>query len=416
MFSPTAVYLHIPFCHRRCFYCDFPVKVIGDRRDGSNFPLVDRYLAVLSAEIEATPPGDRPLETLFLGGGTPSLLTVSQLQTLLQVLQRQFQWIAQPEISIEIDPGTFDRSKLEGYRDLGVNRFSLGVQAFQDPLLHGTGRAHTLADVYTAIDHLHQAQIPNWSLDLISGLPGQSIADWDWSLQEAIGAQPTHLSLYDLVLEPQTVFGKRYSEGRNQPQQTPLPPEELSAECYRLSHDRLTQAGYDHYEISNYAQPSYPCRHNRTYWKNQPYYGFGMGATSYIESARGWQRVARPRTLAAYETWVEEYRQAGEEFWLRYETDTPTDRFLETLMLGLRLREGVDLNGIAPYCPEKIQPLLQALSPDQQRNWVRFYHPKDDRRDHPKDQPRNQPYPHLQLVAPEGFLFSNQVLSKIFSL
>jgi len=396
--SPAAVYLHIPFCHRRCFYCDFPIKVIGDRRDGSNFPLVDRYLEVLIAEIEATPPGDRLLETLFFGGGTPSLLTVSQLQTLLQVLHRQFNWISDPEISIEIDPGTFDRSKLEGYRDLGVNRFSLGVQAFQNSLLHGAGRSHTLADVYTALDHFHQAQIPNWSLDLISGLPLQSIEDWDGSLQEAIGARPTHLSLYDLVLEPQTVFGKRYPDGQNS-QAAPLPPEELSAEFYRLSHDRLTHAGYEHYEISNYAQPRHQCRHNRTYWTNQPYYGFGMGATSYL---RG-QRVARPRTLEAYETWVQHYCQGGPDFWSQYETDTPTDRFLDTLMLGLRLQEGVDLNGIAPLCPQHIDPLLKALTPYRQRNWVRYHYPPE------------QPYPHLQLVPPEGFLFSNQVLSTIFS-
>ena len=398
--APTAVYLHIPFCHRRCFYCDFPIKVIGDRRDGSNFSLVDRYLDVLIAEIEATPPSDKPLETLFFGGGTPSLLTVPQLQILLKVLQRQFNWISQPEISIEIDPGTFDRSKLEGYRDLGINRFSLGVQAFQDTLLHGAGRAHTLADVYTALDHLHQAQIPNWSLDLISGLPLQSIEDWDWSLQEAIVAQPTHLSLYDLVLEPQTVFGKRYPEGSSGLKDAPLPPEELSAEFYRLSHDRLTQAGYEHYEISNYAQPLYQCRHNRTYWTNQPYYGFGMGATSYL----GGQRIARPRTLEAYEIWVQNYCQDGQNFWLKYETDTPTDRFLETLMLGLRLQEGVDLNTITSYCPQQIAPLLKALTPYQQRNWIRYHYAPD------------QPYPHLQLVAPEGFLFSNQVLSTIFSL
>ena len=135
-------------------------------------------------------------------------------------------------------------------------------------------------------------------------------------------ARPTHLSLYDLVLEPQTVFGKRYPVGQNT-HATPLPPEELSAEFYRLSHDRLIQAGYEHYEISNYAQPRHQCGHNRTYWTNQPYYGFGMGATSYL---RG-QRVARPRTLEAYETWVQHYCQDGSDFWNQYDTDTPTDRF-----------------------------------------------------------------------------------------
>jgi len=402
---PTAIYLHIPFCHRRCFYCDFPVKVIGDRRHGGNFPLVDRYLEVLKAEIQATPPNDRAIETIFFGGGTPSLLTVSQLESLLQLLQQQFNWSPHPEISIEIDPGTFDRSQLEGYRDLGVNRFSLGVQAFQDTLLQGAGRSHTVAEVYSAIDLLLQAHIQNWSLDLISGLPLQSLADWDWSLKEAIAAHPTHLSLYDLVLEPQTVFGKRYSEEQSPHgwnTVAPLPPEDLPADLYRLSHDRLTQAGYQHYEISNYAQPHHQCRYNRTYWNNQAYYGFGVGATSYIQT----RRVARPRTLEAYETWVQHYRQAGDSFWDAYEIDTQNDRFLDTLMLGLRLQEGVDLNTLIPYAPEKLDPLLKAMLPYEQQGWVRRYYPSHG----------TSPYPHLQLLPPDGFLFSNQVLAKIFAL
>ncbi|MGA1411248.1 MAG: radical SAM family heme chaperone HemW [Prochlorotrichaceae cyanobacterium] len=413
--SPTAIYLHIPFCHRRCFYCDFPIKVIGDRRHGGNFPLVDRYLEVLTAEIRATPPNDKAIETLFLGGGTPSLLTVSQLESLLNVIQQHFTLLPTAEVSIEIDPGTFDRAQLAGYRDLGVNRFSLGVQAFQASLLAGAGRSHTLAEVYTAIDLIHQTQIKNWSLDLISGLPQQSQADWDWSLQEAIAAQPAHLSLYDLVLEPQTVFGKRYPSG-----EFPFPPEDLSADLYRISHDRLAQAGYQHYEISNYAQPTYQCRHNRIYWTNQAYYGFGMGATSYVDQ----RRVDRPRVLADYEAWVQRYCQEGADFWLNHAVDTANDRFLDTLMLGLRLQEGVDLQPLATLYPQQVDRLLKALIPYENRGWVRvtFPEPENEREGQAKDgqikdgQDSDRPYPRVQLTDPEGFLFSNQVLSTIFAL
>jgi oxygen-independent coproporphyrinogen-3 oxidase len=406
--SPTAIYLHIPFCHRRCFYCDFPIKVIGDRRHGGNFPLVDRYLEVLTAEIRATPPSDKAIETLFFGGGTPSLLTVSQLESLLNAIRRHFSLIPTAEISIEIDPGTFDRAQLAGYRDLGVNRFSLGVQAFQPSLLAGAGRSHTLAEVYTAIDLIHQAQIKNWSLDLISGLPQQSQADWDWSLQEAIAAQPAHLSLYDLVLEPQTVFGKRYPSG-----EFPFPPEDLSADLYRTSHDRLAQAGYQHYEISNYAQPTYQCRHNRIYWTNQAYYGFGMGATSYVDH----RRVDRPRILADYEAWVQRYCQQGADFWLNHAVDTANDRFLDTLMLGLRLQEGVDLQPLAALYPQQVDRLLKALIPYENRGWVRVTFPEPESKGQEnKDQEGDRSYPRVQLTDPEGFLFSNQVLSTIFAL
>ena len=179
----TAAYVHIPFCHRRCFYCDFPIKVIGDRRDGSNFPLVDHYLTQLRREIQATPNlSGCPLQTVFFGGGTPSLLTVAQLGEVLQTLKQQFGFAEDIEISLELDPGTFDRPKLMGFQEQGVNRFSLGVQAFQDSLLQTLGRSHTLAQVYDAIDLFQERSIANWSLDLISGLPQQTLEQWQISM------------------------------------------------------------------------------------------------------------------------------------------------------------------------------------------------------------------------------------------
>jgi oxygen-independent coproporphyrinogen-3 oxidase len=376
------------------------VKVIGDQRHGGNFPLIDRYLVQLKREIEATPQGTTPLETVFFGGGTPSLLTVEQVQMVLQTLEQHFGFASSLEISLEIDPGTFDRSQLEGYAAVGVNRFSLGVQAFQEHHLQAVGRSHDLADVYQAIDYLHQGGVQNWSLDLISGLPHQTLSEWELSLQEAIEANPPHLSLYDLVIEPQTVFGKRFSPGC-----APLPPDDLAATFYRLSQHHLTAAGYTHYEVSNYAKPGFHCRHNRVYWENRPYYGFGMGATSYVNQ----RRIARPRILVDYEDWVERWVQTGDRFWESYALDDRSDRWLDTLMLGLRLREGVDLNDLAqrwgedPALSEQLADLLTLLEPYHDRGWIT------------QETIVGQPYPRLQLTDPEGFLFSNQVLATIFT-
>jgi oxygen-independent coproporphyrinogen-3 oxidase len=405
----TAAYVHIPFCHRRCFYCDFPVKVVGDSRDGGNFAMIDDYVNQVNREIKLTAHTQvnstvnasknsrinsryKPLETIFFGGGTPSLLTVSQLGSILNTLSQHFGFASGIEISLEIDPGTFNGAKLEGFQGLGINRFSLGVQAFQDSLLQQMGRRHRLHHVYEAIDLLHRAQVSHWSLDLISGVPSQTLLDWDNSLTQALDAQPPHLSVYDLVLEPQTVFARRADQG-----QLPLPPEELTAQMYRLSQQRLTQAGYDHYEISNYAKPGYPCRHNQVYWRNQPYYGFGMGATSYLDG----RRVPRPRVMQDYYQWLNEYEVQGAAIWANYPTDTVQDRFWDTLMLGLRRREGVDFNSLpldfASYLPE----LYRALAPYEAQGWICWI---------PGD-----PHPRLQLQDPEGFLFSNQVLSTLFN-
>ncbi|MDY7021626.1 MAG: radical SAM family heme chaperone HemW, partial [Cyanobacteriota bacterium] len=279
--SPIALiarsaYLHIPFCRRRCYYCDFAVAVVGDRRRGENSTWIQQYVEVLCEEITQVTATDQPLETIFFGGGTPSLLSVPQLSQILDTLDRCFGIESQAEISMEMDPDTFDRDQLQGFVNLGINRVSLGVQAFDDQLLQACGRSHTVADIYKAVDLLHTVGVSNYSLDLISGLPHQTIELWQQSLQAVIKINPPHLSHYDLIVEPKTVFGRYYSPGVS-----PLPTDETTAAMYRLAQKMLTQAGYTHYEVSNYAQPGYECRHNLVYWRCLPYYGFGMGAASY---------------------------------------------------------------------------------------------------------------------------------------
>lgn len=378
---PSSAYVHIPFCRRRCFYCDFPISVVGDQRNGANSGTIAQYIEKLCEEIELSENFGKPLRTVFFGGGTPSLLTVFQLGQILERLDRQFGVLLNAEISMEIDPGTFDLEKIQGFKSLGVNRFSLGVQAFQAELLQACGRTHTVQDIYTSIDLIRQAGIENFSLDLISGLPHQTLEIWQDSLEQAISLSPAHLSTYDLTIEPQTPFGKQLKPGEK-----PLPSDELTADLYRVAQRTLTNAGFEHYEISNYAKPGFQCQHNRVYWENRSFYGFGMGATSYLQG----DRLSRPRKLRAYYDWIGT-PPLKPEF-------TLTDLMLDSLMVGLRLKEGVDLEHFRVQFGESaIARVLQCVMPYQKANWIEITSQN------------------LKLTDPEGFLFSNVILTKLFA-
>jgi putative oxygen-independent coproporphyrinogen III oxidase len=378
----SSAYVHIPFCRRRCFYCDFPVSVVGDRLRGETSGTISQYVEVLCQEIAITRAFGQSLKTIFFGGGTPSLLSIEQLQRILRALDERFGVTTATEISMEIDPGTFDLAHIVGYRGLGVNRVSLGVQAFQEELLQVAGRSHSVDNVFAAVELIHQVEIPEFSLDLISGLPHQSLDQWQNSLEKAVALAPTHISIYDLTIEPGTAFGRYYKPGDN-----PLPTDETTVQMYQMAQQVLTSAGYEHYEISNYAQPGHQCQHNRVYWENRPYYGFGMGAASYVEE----KRFTRPRKTKEYYQWV----QAGAV--IDCEVTSPKEVLLETLMLGLRLAEGVSLVALAEkFGEEKVEEIYKCLQPYLEKGWVEVV----GRR--------------LRLSDPQGFLFSNVVLAELF--
>ncbi|MEB3161457.1 MAG: radical SAM family heme chaperone HemW [Synechocystis sp.] len=397
----TAAYIHLPFCRQRCFYCDFPVTVVGQK------PLtlsgwIGDYVTAICQEIQGYQPDYAPLQTIFFGGGTPSLLPIAGLTQILHTLRTQWGIGDNAEISMEIDPGTFNADQLRGYQDLGINRFSLGIQAFQDDLLAACGRHHRRQDIDLALTAIAQVGINNWSLDLISGLPTQTATHWQQSLTQAIQAQPTHLSCYDLVLEPQTVFDKREQRG-----QLPLPPDHLSADFYRQAQRLLTQAGFDHYEISNYAKPGYYCQHNQIYWRNQPYYGFGLGATSYLNG----RRFSRPRTRDTYYQWLKTWLNDGAP--CPGETVSPTETLLESLMLGLRLSAGVTWDQLPAIPGQQRQQILAVIKPFIQKQWVTAW---DDRPNKPTAQPADPEHSQgFRLSDPEGFLYSNQILSTLFA-
>jgi oxygen-independent coproporphyrinogen-3 oxidase len=396
---PSSAYLHIPFCRRRCFYCDFPISVVGDQLKGEKSGTIAHYVNVLCQEISLTSNFGQPLKTVFFGGGTPSLLSVGQLNQILETLDQQFGLLTETEISMEVDPGTFDFEQIQGYRSTGINRVSLGVQAFQPELLRVCGRTHTVEDVYTAIDLIHQAGLENFSLDLISGLPHQTPNQWQESLEKAIALSPKHLSTYDLTIEPLTSFGKQYYPGA-----TPLPTDETAAEMYRMAQRILTSNGYEHYEISNYAQAGYQCQHNRVYWENRSFYGFGMGATSYLQG----DRFSRPRKTREYYEWVNE--KAKNE---HLETNEPnsSEILLDTLMVGLRLAEGLSIaNLIRQFGEASFRKIWTCLQPYQKMGWVGI----SGSQNQPIFDSKLPSQGRLKLTDPEGFLFSNVMLVKLF--
>ena len=333
LFPPRSAYLHIPFCHRRCFYCDFPVVPLGDRAAGEagapGAASIAAYLELLHQEIAAAPPGP-PLSTVYLGGGTPSLLTPAQVGGLLAALRCRYGLAPAAEVSLELDPASFDQARLAGYLAAGVSRVSLGGQSFDDAVLAALGRRHTAAELAQAAAWLAQAQargeLASWSLDLIQAVPGQALPSWRQQLRQAVACGPPHLSVYDLTIEPGTVFGRRAERG-----QLELPDADLAADLMELTAAELGAAGYGHYEISSYALPGHASRHNRVYWSGAGWWGFGMGAT-----AAPWgERQARPRTRQAYAAWLAADPPAPSAG-----AGMPLD---ERLLVGLRRREGVRL-------------------------------------------------------------------------
>jgi oxygen-independent coproporphyrinogen-3 oxidase len=378
------------------------VPTTGAPMNGENSGTIAQYVEVLCQEILHTPSEKVPLTSVFFGGGTPSLLSVAQVGQILTKLDQRFGIASEAEVSLEVDPGTFDHAQILGYRQVGVNRLSLGVQAFQPQLLAACGRSHSVDDIYQAVDWISEAGFTNWSLDLISGLPHQTLADWQTSLESAIALAPTHLSCYDLAVEPGTAFDRQF-----QPGASPLPDDDTTANLYRLAQRLLTTAGYDHYEISNYSKPGYACRHNCVYWQNRAFYGFGMGATSYVNG----YRYARPRKTQAYYEWVKQAIAIGSPFPSLVSSDTPICRYdwlLDTLMVGLRLREGIALRSLIPYLnADEIQRLQSCLEPYIHQGWVSLSNICSE----------NSPLErsgYLRLTDPEGFLFSNVVLTALF--
>jgi oxygen-independent coproporphyrinogen-3 oxidase len=316
---PRAAYIHIPFCAHHCGYCDFAVATGQDH-------LIDRYLDALAAEL-ATLGRPEPVETQFLGGGTPTHLGPRQLERLLGDVRRWLPPRPGQEFSVEANPGSLDADKVAVLADHGVNRVSLGAQSFQRPLLGALERDHRPEDVPAAVERVRR-RIDNVSIDLIFGVPGQTLAQWQADLAAALALEPSHLSTYGLTYEKGTRLWKERERG----QVRPLGEEDELA-LYRHAMEFLEAAGFEQYEISNYSRPGRRCRHNQVYWANEAYFGFGMGAARYVS---GWREV-NTRSLHGY------IRRAlaGEPTAFQSEELPPEERARETIGQQLRRAEGI---------------------------------------------------------------------------
>ena len=318
--KPTSAYVHIPFCTQICYYCDFSKVFI------KNQP-VDSYLEHLLEEFRSY--DIQKLRTLYIGGGTPTALSASQLEVLLDGLTKNLDLSALEELTIEANPGDLDADKIAVLKNSAVNRVSLGVQTFDDKMLKKIGRSHLEKDIYENIDRLKLAGFDNISIDLIYALPGQTMEQVKENVAKAIGLDIPHMSLYSLILENHTVFMNRMRRGK-----LPLPKEELEAEMFEYIIAELERAGFEHYEISNFSKSGFESRHNLMYWDNAEYYGIGAGASGYVNGVR----YKNHGPIRHYLSAVEEGNARITEEHL-----SQKEQMEEEMFLGLRKKSGVSM-------------------------------------------------------------------------
>lgn len=332
-----GIYLHIPFCRSRCSYCDFATGLYESA-------LASRYVNAIANEVRRTDFSERSVDTIYFGGGTPSLLEPEQLDQLMKELVTHFRVTPDAEVTMEMNPGSAGGSTgksskerietLRAFRDLGITRVSFGAQTFDDNELARLGRSHNSADIRQTFSNLRDAGFENISLDLIAGLPGQTLEGWNRNLDEALQLRPEHLSFYLLEVHSGTPLAEHIRRGIQ-----PKPDDDLAAEMYEVMLERAADVGYEHYEISNLCLPGYESRHNTKYWSAQPYLGFGCSAHSFDGECRRW---SNERDVNRYVRLLEEEASPV------VESNVLSDDELraEKMFLGLRLMKGI---GISDY-------------------------------------------------------------------
>jgi oxygen-independent coproporphyrinogen-3 oxidase len=318
-----GLYIHIPFCFSKCHYCDFYSL--------TSISAVPDFLDALFKEMEMYRNRFHPFDTVYIGGGTPSLLSPQQLEQILTNIREKFDLSSKPEITIEANPADLNRSYLESIREIGINRINIGVQSFDHKVLGFLGRRHSLKQAISAIEASKKAGFRNMGLDLIYGVPEQDIESWLDTLKQAVAFSPEHLSCYQLTLETKTPLGKRYQAG-----EFSMPGEELQYEFFMKTSEFLEDAGYNHYEVSNFARgKEYTSRHNQKYWDHSPFLGLGPSAHSFQCNQRWWNHHSLDQYLATI--------NAGNLPVEETETLTMEQLRLEALYLGLRTKKGIFL-------------------------------------------------------------------------
>ncbi len=316
-----GLYIHIPFCLSKCPYCDF--------YSSTSVSFISRFLDALFKEMEMYCNRFDPFDTVYIGGGTPSLLNLQQLERILKRIRENFSLISNPEITIETNPADLNRSFLESMREIGINRINIGIQSFNQKMLDFLGRRHSVKHAISAIEDTRKTGFHNIGLDLIYGVPAQDIDLWLDTLKQAVAFSPEHISCYQLTLEAKTPLGRRFQAG-----DFLFPGEELQYEFFMKTSEFLEEAGYIHYEVSNFARgEEYASRHNQKYWDHSPFLGFGPSAHSFQGNQRWWNHRSVNQYVAVLNTGNFPVQET--------ETLTMEQLRLEALYLGLRTRKGI---------------------------------------------------------------------------
>lgn len=321
--NKLGIYVHIPFCVKKCDYCDFLSAPAGEKR-------IKEYMTQLLREISLWntyfKDKNREVDTIFIGGGTPSILSIIDISRLLSDIKRNFKVTDQAEISIECNPGTITKDKLETYRDIGINRLSIGMQSSFDSELRQLGRIHSYQEFCEAFDTAREIGFNNINVDIMAAIPGQTENSYETTLHRVIEKAPEHISSYSLIIEEGTPFYERYKEN-------PPMDEETDRILYERTNKILSQSGYERYEISNYAKPGYCCRHNMKYWQREEYIGIGVGAASFMEE----RRFSNFRSMTDYEHAIGQNHLPVAEV----ETISQKEAMAEYMYLGLRCKNGI---------------------------------------------------------------------------
>jgi putative oxygen-independent coproporphyrinogen III oxidase len=369
----VGVYIQVPFCQTKCTYCNFHTGVVSSARFA---PYVEAVCAEIRGYRRLYAAGgvtlpetfdEAVVDTIYVGGGTPSLLEARNLRDMLDAIRESFT-VELAEVTLEADPETIEASKAAAWVRAGINRVSFGVQSFADKELAAAGRMHRRADIYRAVPILREAGIRNIGFDLIAGLPHQTKESWQQSLEELAALAPEHVSVYLLEIDEGSRLGREVLQGGARYSASALPSEDEMAEFYETAQEFLARAGYHHYEISNWAKPGYESRHNLKYWRREPYLGFGAGAHSFS----GTERWANAHDAAAYVGALQSGRLPVEQL----ERVTAAQALEEELFLGLRQLEGIDISRIEREydvrLAERFEPLASAGLVERDGNVVRL--------------------------------------------
>ena len=336
-----SLYIHIPFCLSKCRYCDFNSVPFQKQ-------IADRYIYALNKEIKSRSRNLQLVNTVYIGGGTPTILNSQQLNKIIQILKDSFDIAQDAEISIEANPGALDRDKLDAMVCSGINRISIGAQSFIDSELSFLGRKHNSADIDNAVSNARDAGFANVSLDLIYGLPKQKLQHWKDSVSKIIALRPEHISAYELTIENNTPLADDIITGKYI-----MPDEDLISEMYYFAIKELTDADYQQYEISNFARSGYKCIHNLNYWNRGEYLGFGAGAHSFYNGTR----QSNIRDISRYCELIESSSEAVEDL----EFINEVEAIKEVIFLGLRKSEGIDLLLMPVEVADKIKKAASDL-------------------------------------------------------